>query len=66
LNELQRLASKTKSSNSSKMSNETSRKFKYAQIEDNEGTEREVIRIFGLIKHIFYSSGILLQSLISD
>lgn len=42
------------------MSNDTSRKFKYAQMEDNEGTEREIIRMFGLIKHIFYSSGMLL------
>jgi phosphoribosylformimino-5-aminoimidazole carboxamide ribonucleotide (ProFAR) isomerase len=62
LTELQRLATKTtKPSTNQSMAQWEQRKFKYAQISDSDGCEREVLRMLSVIRHIFYMSGATLE-----
>lgn len=40
------------------------RKYKYAQLEDTELAERELLRMLKVIRHLFYGSGSVLADLI--
>ena len=42
------------------------RRFKYANVNDSELGERETIRMLGVIRHIVFKSGKLLQELIFE